>query len=80
MQGKNRGVDTGLKSCLKIHKDLKISENSKNNSEIYDNSSTILKWMDNSLSIFCLFTNRHNGKIHHFAIEFVYNYFDVPHT
>jgi hypothetical protein len=25
--GLNRGVDTGLESCLKIYKDLKISEN-----------------------------------------------------
>jgi hypothetical protein len=29
---------------LKIYKDLKISENSSNYSEIYDNSSTILKF------------------------------------
>jgi hypothetical protein len=40
-----RGVDTGLESCLKIHKNLEIFTNY---SEIYDNSSTILKFMENS--------------------------------
>jgi hypothetical protein len=49
-----RGVDTGLKNCIKIHKNLEISENSSKilkiheQLEIYDNSSTILKFMNNT--------------------------------
>jgi hypothetical protein len=43
-----REVDTGLESYLKIYKFPKIRQKFTNYSEIYDNSSAILKFMKNS--------------------------------
>jgi hypothetical protein len=46
--GSNRGVNTGLKSCLKIHKDLKTSENLSKILKIHEQSWNLWQFLNNS--------------------------------